>query len=78
MTAAAAAKLGATRKEAKYFELSTTQHFISLASESLSPTGSKATNFLKNLGRRLTLAMDNLLEAAYLFHRLSVPLQRFN
>ena len=48
MTVAAAAQLAATRKEAKYVELSTKHHFVPLAFESLGPIGSKATNFLKN------------------------------
>ena len=48
MTTAAATELAATRKEAKYFELSTTHHFVPLAFESLGSIGSKATNFLKD------------------------------
>ena len=45
MIVAAAAELAATRKEAKYVELSTTHLFVPLAFESLGPIGSKATNF---------------------------------
>ena len=78
ITAAAAAQLSATRKETKYADLSTTHHFVPLAFESLGPIGSKATIFLKELGRRLTLATDNPLETAHLFQRFSVALQRFN
>ena len=78
MTAAAAAQLAATRKETRYVDLSTTHHFVPLAFESMGPIGSKATIFLKELGRRLTLATDNTLETAHLFQRLSVALQRFN
>ena len=48
MTVAAAAELAATRKEAKYVELSTKHHFVPLAFKSLGPIGSKATKFLKN------------------------------
>ena len=43
----------ATRKEIKDVELSTTNHFIPLAFESLDSIGSKATTFLKELGRHL-------------------------
>ena len=78
VTAAAAAQLAATRKETKYVDLSTTHHFVPLAFESMGPIGSKATNFLKELGRFLTLATDNPLKTAHLFRRLSVALQRFN
>ena len=35
-------------------------------------------NFLKELGRHLTLATDNPMETSYLFQRLSVALQCFN
>ena len=72
------AQLAATRKETKYVDLSMTHHFVPLAFESMGPIGSKATIFLKELGRRLTLATDNPLETAHLFQRLSVALQRFN
>ena len=78
LIAAAAAELAATKKEAKYAELSTTHHFVPSAFESMGPIGSKATNFLKELGRRLTLATDNTLETAHLFQRMSVVLQLFN
>ena len=78
MTAAAAAQLAATRKETKYVNLSKTHHFVPLAFESMGPIGSKTIIFLKELGRRLTLATDNPLETAHLFQRLSVALQRFN
>ena len=60
--AAAAAELAATRLEAKYVELSTTHHFIPLVFELLGPIGTKAMNFQKELGRRLTLAKDTLWE----------------
>ena len=59
MSAAAAAEFTATRKKAKYVEHSTKHHFVPLTFESLDSIGSKATNFLKELGRCLTLATDN-------------------
>ena len=45
MTAAAAAELAVTRKEAKYIELLTTHHFVPLAFESLGSIGSKPRIF---------------------------------
>ena len=78
MTAAAVAELAATRKEAKYVELSTTHHFVPLSFESLGSIVFKTTIFFKELGRRLTLASDNPLETAHLFQRLSIDLQCFN
>ena len=46
MPAAAAAELAATRKGAKYVELSTAHYFVPLAFKSLGSIGSKATIFL--------------------------------
>ena len=63
----AAAQLTASRKETKYFELSTTHHFVPQAFESFGPIGSRVTIFLKELGRRSTLATGNPLETANLF-----------
>ena len=73
MTAAAATELATTRKYAKYVELSTTHHFNCSSSlyKSLGPIGFKTTNFLKEIGRCLTLAMNNPMETAYLFHAAS-------
>jgi hypothetical protein len=78
VTAAAAAESAASRKETKYATLSTTRIFIPIALESLGPIGSKATSFLKELGRRLSVSTDNPMETAYLFQRVSVAVQRFN
>ena len=54
MTAAVATELAVIRKEAKYVEPSTTQHFVPIAFVSLGPIGSKTRKFLKELARRLT------------------------
>jgi hypothetical protein len=78
VTAAAVAESAASRKETKYATLSTTRIFIPIALESLGPIGSKATSFLKELGRRLSVSTDNPMETAYLFQRVSVAIQRFN
>ena len=47
MTAAAAAELAASRKEAKNVELSTIHHFVRLAFESSGLIGSEAMNFFE-------------------------------
>ena len=73
---AAAAQLAATRKETKYVNLSKTHHFVPLAFESMGPIGSKAIIFLKELGRRLTLATDKYLKLIILIIRSCVNLQR--
>jgi hypothetical protein len=77
-TAGSAAELAATRKEEKYVELTTTHTFVPLAFETLGPICSKALVFLRELGRRLTLATDDKRETMFLFQRLSVAIQRFN
>ena len=75
--AGSAAEIAASRKEEKYAALSN-YIFIPLAFESFGPIGRKATTFLRDLGRRLTLATQDPLETAHLFQRVSVAIQRFN
>ena len=77
-TPGGAAEIAASRKEAKYVTLSLTHSFIPIALESLGPIYSKATDFLRELGRRLTVSTGDRRETSYLFQRLSVTLQRFN
>ena len=78
VTAGSAAELAASRKEEKYVEMTTTHTFVPLAFETLGPICSKALVFLRELGRRLTLATDDKRETMFLFQRLSVAIQRFN
>ena len=78
ITAGSAAELAANRKEEKYVELTTTHTFVPLAFETLGPICSKALVFLRELGRRLTLATDDNRETVFLFQRLSIAIQRFN
>jgi len=40
--------------------------------------GHEASEFLNDLGRRLSLISDDALETSHLFHRVSVFIQRFN
>ena len=61
-TAGAAAEIAASRKDDKYSVLSRSHIFVPLAFETLGPIGSKATSFLKDLGRRLAMATDNSLD----------------
>ena len=53
-------------------------YFLPLAFETLDPICSKALAFLKELGRRLTLATDDKRETVFLFQRLSVAIRRYN
>ena len=68
----------ASRKEVKYVYIATTHIFLPLAFKTLGPLCSKALAFLKEIGRRLTLATDDKRETVFLFQRLSVAIQRYN
>lgn len=76
--AGSAAESAATRKEAKYIDLSARYDFVPVAIESHGPLGSKAAEFLSALGRRITANTLDMRESSYLFQRLSIALQRFN
>jgi hypothetical protein len=78
VTAGSASEIAASRKEEKYIDLATMHTFVPLAFETLGPICSKALTFLRELGRRLTMATDNICETAFLFQRLSIAIQRFN
>ena len=77
-TSGSAAEMAAARKEDKYVEMSATHTFVPIAVETLGPICSKALMFLRELGRRLTLATGDSRESMFLFQRLSVAIQRFN
>lgn len=74
----AAAENSSNRKEAKYSALARSYMFIPLAFETLGPLGSKAANFISELGRRLSLVSKDHREGSFLFQRISVAIQRFN
>jgi hypothetical protein len=76
--AGAAAELAATRKNAKYRELSTSYFFVPLAFETLGPINDSGLDFIKDLGRRLSQVSGDSRETGYLFQRLSISIQRFN
>jgi hypothetical protein len=49
-----------------------------IACETLGPIGSKASEFLSDLGRRITAVTGDVRESSFLFQRISVAIQRFN
>jgi hypothetical protein len=77
-SAGSAAEIAALRKEDKYASATANYTFIPIALETLGAIGTKATSFLRELGRRLSLATDDPRETAFLFQRLSVALQQYN
>ncbi|HEY4832858.1 MAG TPA: hypothetical protein VIH61_09905, partial [Waddliaceae bacterium] len=73
-----AAIQAAQRKEHKYSGLPSTHLFVPVALETLGPINPAGIDFLRELGRRLTLISGDLGETNYLFQRLSICVQRFN
>jgi hypothetical protein len=78
VTACSAAEIASKRKEAKYASFSISHKFVPLAFETMGAIGSKATTFLRELGRRLSSTTGDTRETTFLFQRLSVAIQRFN
>ena len=62
------------RKETKYMDLSVTHTFVPIAFETLGPLGSKGASFLRELGKRLTRAIEDSRKSAFLFQRLSMAI----
>ena len=73
-----AAESASVRKETKYTQLAISYHFIPIAFETLGPIGVKATDFLSDLGRRISSVTGDPRESSFLFQRVSVAIQRFN
>lgn len=76
--AGSVAELAATRKSAKYAELSRNYIFQPIAVENLGPMNLSAVDFLSELGSRLSSCSGEFRESAFLFQRISVAIQRFN
>jgi hypothetical protein len=77
-TAGAVAEMAAERKRAKYANLPASYAFQPIAMETLGPLDSSATDFLNDLGRKITSVSGEARETFYLFQRISITLQRFN
>ena len=79
--AASAATAASERKSAKYSSLSrlSSSHiFCPVAIETLGPLADEAQHFLTEIGRRATRCTADPREAAFLYQRISVAIQRFN
>ena len=76
--AASAAEAAAQRKELKYSEISSSHHFFPLAIETLGPINAEGQRFVSELGHRITAVTDDPQKTSFLFHRLSVTIQRYN
>jgi len=78
VTAAAAAEAAASRKEVKYSDLPASFSFQLITVETLGPINESAVDFLRELGRRISVKFQEERQSAYLFQRLSVTVQRFS
>ena len=76
--AGAAANKVTRNKIAKYNSLATTHHFIPIATESSGPWNFEASEFMAELGKKITEVTLEPVETKYLFQRLSIALQREN
>jgi len=73
-----AAESAGEKKDVKYRELAKTYTFTPIACETLGPINAKALSFLADLGRRIASVTGDPREAAFLFQRISITVQRFN
>jgi len=77
-TAGAVAEQAADRKCSKYTELSSTHEFQPVAVESHGPLSDATASFFEELGRKISDRSGELLEAQFLFRRVSMLVQRLN
>jgi Reverse transcriptase (RNA-dependent DNA polymerase) len=73
-----AAIQAAQRKELKYSGLPLTHMFVPVALETLGPINPAGMDFIRELGKRMSVISGDHGETNYLFQRLSVCVQRFN
>jgi len=66
------------KKRSKYACLSPAFDFIPIAVETLGPLGDEASNFMHQLGRRITSVTGERRATEFLMQRLSVAIQRGN
>ena len=66
------------RKTAKYLTLAPLYSFKPIAVETLGALGDCATDFLQNLGHRISVTTGEPRSSQFLFQRLSVAIQRGN
>ena len=76
--AGAVAKEAEHRKQAKYSHLEDSHYFVPIAIEPLGAMGHKARSFLKELARRIHLAIEDNQAHHHLIQHLSVAVQRGN
>jgi len=78
ISAGAAAELAAVRKSEKYRDLPSAYDFLPVAIETFGPVNETASEFLAELGRRISAITQEKREASFLRQRISMALQRYN
>ena len=76
--AASAATAASERKSAKYSSLLSSHIFCPVVIATLGPLADEAQHLLTEIGRRATRCTADPREAAFLYQRISVAIQRFN
>jgi len=77
-TPAQHAEAAAERKRNKYSSLSQSYVFVPIAAQTMGAISKNGTDFLCELGRRITQCTDDHSESAFLFQQLSILIQRYN
>jgi len=78
VTAGAAASEAEVKKQNKYRSLSHDYIFVAVGVETSGALGQQATQFLKDLGRKLIAATGEPRSSSYLLQRISIAIQRGN
>ena len=78
VSAGMVAEKAAGNKRTKYSAILQTHDFIPIAFETLGPINAQASNFISQLGRRITMVTGDIRETQFLFQRLSIAIHRFH
>ena len=76
--AGAAANHAPTNKNTNYSQLSNTHVFVPVAIETVGTWHHQGVELVQEIGRRTANITDDARESTFLFHQLSVALQRGN
>jgi hypothetical protein len=78
LSAGAAANNAAAKKSSKYAALHHSHFFVPVAVETLGAWNCDGLNFIKDLGRRMSIASQDPRETTFLLQRISIAVQRGN
>ena len=76
--AGAAANYAASLKTSKYSSIAVTNIFVPVAIETGGAWDTQASEFIQELGKRITVCTKDPKETQYLFQQLSMAIQRGN